>query len=173
MKLNTKYDLTTNAPVGSHTAAMWFSIKPKELNDALDSGSGVGIPGDNSTPAQGSIEAGMLMMLSGTAGEGLILAEQRELGTDMPGFYVVVHSGNTDFTLTGDITTYHGGSVYETEYYDAGSYPPGYPVVPSGSHAGYLMPKGSASDNIQHIGFVGPNGVLPNGALEVIMPQSV
>lgn len=169
MKLNRKFNLCSNETQQGADAALWFNATPQEVLDALAVGSGPGVQGTNGTPTQGTIIPGAILQGKDTG--GYELATQCTLGTDMPRLYFCVFAGNDDFSATGDVFIFVGG-VFETELYDAASYTKFAPVVISPTNAGYIAPKLSASDNIKHIGFVGPRGLLPNGALEVIMPQT-
>ena len=169
MRLNTKFNLCTNETQQGAESALWFNAQPQEVIDALANGSGPGVPQANGTPQQGTFEPGQIVQ--GNATGGFVLATQCQLGTDMPRPYFCVFTGNNDFSATGDIFVFMGG-VFETEKYDATSYDRFAPVVVSPTNPGNVSPKLLANDNIKHLGFVGPRGLMPNGALEIIMPQT-
>ena len=169
MKLNTKFNLCTNETQQGADCAIWLNAHPQEVADALVVGSGPGVPGTNGTPTQGTFEPGHIVQ--GNDNGQYELATECTLGTDMPKLYFCVFAGNNDFSFTGDIFIFVGG-CFETEKFDATSYTPFKPLVVSPSNPGNLSPKLSASDNKKHCAFVGPRGVMPNGALDVIMPQT-
>lgn len=169
MKLNTKFNLCTNETQQGADSAIWLNAQPQEVIDALSLGSGPGVPASNGTPVQGSFEPGHIVQ--GNDVGAFELATPCTNGTDMPKLYFCVFAGNNDFSFTGDIFVFMGG-CFETEKYDPTSYTPFKPLVVSPATPGNLSPKLLASDNVKTCAYVGQRGLMPNGALDVIMPQT-
>lgn len=169
MRLNSKFNLCTNETQQGGDCAIWLNAQPQEVVDALAVGAGPGVPQSNGTPQQGTFEPGHIVQ--GNANGAYELATQCTLGTDMPKLYFCVFAGNNDFSMSGDIFIFVGG-CFETEKFDASSYTPFTPVVVSPTTPGNISPKLLANDNVKHLGFVGPRAVMPNGALDIIMPQT-
>lgn len=171
MKLNSKFQLRTNVPQKGAYGSIWLNCKPQEVLDAEATGVGPGAIESSGTPTQGTFEPGVVIQLN--AAGAFELATPAVLGTDMPKMYFVVFAGNNDFSLDGSIFVFHGGARFETIMFDAGSgYDPGLPLVVSGATDGNLALKAAAGDNVQVVGYVGPKGLRPNGALEVLFPQN-
>lgn len=170
MKLTQKFTLTTNEPLPGGWGGIWFSLKPQEVADAEAAGVGPGVPDANGNPTPGTVVPGMLLQLN--ANGNLDKATQATLGTDFAKLYVVAFSGNDDRSgsFVGDVLCVHGGCRLETEMYDADTYVPARPLVPSSGTAGNFAMKAAAGDNIQAVGFVGPEGTT-KGVLDVVLPQ--
>lgn len=169
MKLNTKFNLCTNETQQGADCAIWLNARPQEVVTALAVGSGPGVPGTNGTPTQGTIEPGHIVQ--GNSDGAYELATECDLSAEMPKLYFCVFAGNADFSFSGDIFIFVGG-CFETEKFDATAYTPFSPLVVSPDVPGNLAPKLSATDNIKHCAYVGQRGLMPNGALDVIMPQT-
>lgn len=169
MKFSSKFNLKTNEPQSGAMSAIWLNVVPQDVATAISNGDGVGVPGDNGTPVQGDWEGGLIIEMN--ADGNWVKATHCVLGTDMPKLYFCVFSGNNDFSFDGSVFAFLGGR-FETTKFDAASYTAGQPLVPSPSVDGNLSPKLSVSDNIKHVAYVGPRMLRPNGALDVIMPQS-
>jgi hypothetical protein len=160
-------------------AGIVLNLKPTEVATAETNFSGPSIPDANGTPTPGTMVAGQLVKL--VSGGTVDLATQATLGTDMPLFYMVVFSGDNDYSgaYTGKVNCIHGGIRIETDKFDAAAYAAGLPVVPSSSVAGNFALKGAANDNIQMVGLVGPKGQFASKGslqptvqlLDVILPQ--
>jgi hypothetical protein len=175
MDLSQKFTPKTQAPLRGGEAGIWMSGYPQEVADAIAAGSGPSVP-DSTTgiPQPGTIVPGQLVQLN--ANGNFDLAAQVNLSSAMPALYFVVFSGDKDFSgsFVGKINCCHGGMRYVTTAFDAGTYTPGAPLVPSATVPGNLAPKASASDHIQVVGFVGMNGVdATDGTLDVVMVQGV
>lgn len=169
MKLNTKFNLCTNETQQGADCAIWLNAQPQEVVDALAVGSGPGVPASNGTPTQGTFEPGHIVQ--GNDAGAYELATPCDLSAVMPKLYFCVFGGNNDFSFTGDIFIFMGG-CFETEKFDAASYTAFKPLVVSPSVPGNLSPKLLFNDSIKHCAYVGPRAVMPNGALDVIMPQT-
>lgn len=172
MDLLSKYDLKTNTPQRGAECGIWLNMRPQEVATADVSGSGPGAPADNGTPTQGTTRPGMIVEMN-SAGNVIPATPctLHPVGTDMPKPYFCVHGGNADFSFEGGVFVFMGGR-FETTYFDAGVYTANLPLVVSGVTAGNLAAKASATDGVKHLGYVGPRGQRPNGALDVLMPQS-
>lgn len=169
MKLNTKFNLCTNETQQGADCAIWLNGRPQEVADALAVGSGPGVPGLNGTPVQGTFDPGHIVQ--GNAAGCFELATPCDLSAAMPKLYWCVFVGNNDFSFTGDIFVFLGG-CFETEKYDETAYVPFTPLVVSPTTPGNLSPKLLFNDSIKHCAYVGQRGLMPNGALDVIMPQT-
>jgi len=173
MKLNSKFDLKTNTPQQGAQCGLWLNITPQDVADALEAGTGPGVPGDNGTPEQGTWEGGHIVEMNDEG--NWVLATPCDLSADMPKLYLCVFAGNNDFSFEGSVFGFLGGR-FETTKYDAGSYTPGRPLVVSGATDGNLAQKAAFDDNIKHLAYVGPRGQRAMGqvqVLDVIMPQTV
>ncbi len=171
MELQAKFDLKTNTPQKGGDCGIWLNLTPQEVADAISSGTGPGVPGDNGTPAQGTFKPGMIVEInaSGNA-EKASPCTLHPVGTDFPKLYFCVFAGNADFSFEGSVFAFLGGR-FETTYYDADTYVPGHPLVVS-STPGSLANKASATDGVKHCAYVGPRAQRSSGVLDVVMPQS-
>jgi hypothetical protein len=143
MDLSQKFTPKTQAPLRGGEAGIWMSGYPQEVADAIAAGSGPSVP-DSTTgiPQPGTIVPGQLVQLN--ANGNFDLAAQVNLSSAMPALYFVVFSGDKDFSgsFVGKINCCHGGMRYVTTAFDAGTYTPGAPLVPSATVPGNLAPKG-------------------------------
>lgn len=174
MDLNQLYNLKTQAPLRGGEAGIWLSRLAQEVVDAQASGSGPGQDDSAGTPTAGTIVPGQIVELN--ASGNLALATQCDLSARTAKLYLLVHSGNKDFSgsFVGKLNCVHGGVRFVTDKFDAGSYSPGDALVISSGTAGNLMKKAAVGDHIQVVGVVGPDGLdATTGVLDVIMAQGL
>lgn len=168
MKLTEKFNLTSMAPQRGAESGLWMSLTPKEVADALASGTGPSIPDDNGTPTVGTIVPGSLVEMDSNG--QAVAASSPDLDSAMPKMIFVVFAGNNDFSgsYVGDVLCFHGGARLETEQYVADSYLPGDALIAS---SGKFAKKAAANDGLQCVGIVGPKGLQSNGVLDVLVVQ--
>jgi hypothetical protein len=180
MKLSQKFTLRTMGPQPGGTAAIWISIKPKEVFDAEAVGSGPGVPDDNGTPTPGTIVPGTIVEVDEN---GLAIAHSSWTFTagagGMPKLPFVAWTGNDDFSgsFVGDVICFNGGCRFDTEQFDAATYTPGQALV---ANAGKWAGKAAAGDGVASYAIVGPRGKSnvtafgnSTGILDVIMVQGL
>lgn len=170
MKLNEKFTLRTEMPLTGGVAGIWLVMKPKEVADAEQAGTGPGVPDPvTGTFAPGTIVAGYGVELDAN---GLaILGSSPNISSAFAKMFFVVFAGDNDYggAFAGKIVGIHGGVRFDTEKYTAGSYVIGTPLI---LVSGVWQAKAAVGDHIQAVGIVGPRG-LANGVLDVIMPQTL
>ena len=157
-------------PLTGGVAGIWLVMKPKEVADAEQAGSGPGVPDPTTgTPVPGTVVPGYGVELDSN---GLaVLGSSPNVSSAFAKMFFVVFAGDNDYggAFVGKIVGIHGGVRFDTEKYTAGSYVIGTPLILA---SGFWQSKAAAADHIQAVAIIGPRGVL-NGVLDVIMPQTL
>ena len=159
------FDITTRDPHPNALAGLMVILDV--LNPPAVSGSG--------TPTPGTIVKGNVLEMDPSTGKA-ILGDSIGHTATTPKLYVFAVDGDTDLdgAFLHKVTCVEGGMQMKTDQYElgAGSYDPGVALtvgtVGSGT-AGQLTILTGAGEPL--LGFVGPGGVLPDGSLDVIVPQ--
>lgn len=172
MKLSQKFTLRSMRPLEGGLSGFWLSVQPTEVANAVNAGTGPGVPDDTGTPQAGTIKPGSLVGIASTTADPFTSPDLSVAGTiaDIP---YVVFSGDDDFSgsFVGEALVVHGPGRFDTEAFDAGVYPPGAWLIGSAVVPGNFALK-VVGDHKQIVAKVGLRGVL-NGVMDVIQVQGV
>lgn len=171
MRLNSKFSLTTAAPIPGTHASIYESAQPQEMVDGENLGVGPGGFEDSGTPILGTIPAGTIVTYNDNG--NVEKMSSPNLGSDFPKLpYVCMGDNDFDNAASGHMGICQGGVRFETEQYEvaAGPYLPGIPLIASALNPGKLTRKVLVGDGFQIVAYVGPKGEF-DGVLDVTMPQ--
>jgi hypothetical protein len=167
--LSSNFNIVNKDGPGFALGGIWDSLEPAEVATAIAAGSGAGVPDSTGTITLGAIQAGHICSMD-TNGH-LVLGSSPTLSASLSQMFFVVFEGDNDFSgaAAGQVSCVHGGVRIETTLFSTGQvWTPGAPVI---CVSGLIQPEATANDQVQVIGWVGPNGLNSSGILDVYLCQ--
>ena len=158
------FDITTRDPHPNALAGLMVILDVKNPPP-------VGLGG---TPTPGTIVKGNVLMMDSADGKAILGDSALHIPATAPQMYVFEVDGDTDLdgAFLHRVTCIEGGMQMKTDQYDTGggAYLAGEALtVGTGAQVGILVHLAGLAEPL--LGFVGPGGVLPDGSLDVIVPQ--